>query len=115
MKNYIRAYIIKAVTDALALEPRIAPPQSLELPPDALPEVPGAPAVSTPGEPLFPEETMKALQGFYEKALLIKDFEGFMKLLEYTAQELKLNPAKDLPMIAKVFNGYRIAQGLEPL
>ena len=102
--SYSKSYLLQVLADALAQEPI-----EQELPP------PVAPAVAPPDAPPFPVEIMERLDHYKGKALLVQDFEGFMALLNAIANELKLNPATDLPKIAGVFNSYRVAEGLEPL
>lgn len=115
--RYARAFILHALTEAL--EPKhpddLPKPESLDIPKEPEPAPPGAPAVAPPGELLFSEEIMRGLERYKGKAILIQDFEGFMAFIAQIAQELKLNPAIDLPNIAAVFNSYRVAEGLEPL
>jgi hypothetical protein len=101
--SFPKSYLLKVLSDALD--------ENKELPPNT----PGGPAVAPPGSTPFSAEVMEQLEHYKGKALLIQDFEGFMALLNVIANELKLNPATDLPGIASVFNSYRVAEGLEPL
>jgi hypothetical protein len=107
--NFPRSYLLKVLSDALEEHQEVTPPTTL------LPGTPGAPEVAPPDAAPFSAEVMQQLEYYRGKALLVQDFEGFMALINTIANELKLNPAQDLPKIAGVFNSYRVTEGLEPL
>jgi len=104
LTNYYKSFIIASVKKVLA--------QDLV---QIEPETPGGPMVAPPDAPIFPEEVMRKLEAYREKALLITDFEGFIKLIEITIAELKLNPAQDNSKVASIFNLFRKENNLEPL
>ena len=98
-----RYYIISKVKEALT-DPTPAPLSD-----------PSQPTVAPEDSPVFPENIMRQLEFFKEKALLVKDFEGFSALLEQAAIELNLNPAQDLEKIASILNLYRTQAVDNPL
>lgn len=104
--SFSKSYLLKVLADALDDNK-----ETSGLPAGA----PGAPVIAPPDAAPFPAIVMEQLEHYKGKVLLIQDFEGFMALLNVIANELKLNPATDLPNIAAVFNSYRVAEGLEPL
>jgi len=102
----LNSYIVKAVKDSLAQD-AVAPVQLEQ-------EFPGAPVVAPTDAPVFPEETMRKLDAYKEKAQLIQDFEGFMALLDYITNEEHLLPA-DRTKLASLLNRFRFEAGEDPL
>lgn len=72
-----------------------------------------SPAVLPEGTPIFSDEQMAKLQGYKLAAEQVKDYEGFIKLIEKVCGEMALNLVKDSSKIAAVMNKFRIENGLQ--